>query len=73
MTVDQLKQEVLKLAASDRARLAEWIASSVDVEAELEKAWLAEAQRRDDDVESGAVPSLKLDDAMTSVRERFGW
>lgn len=39
MTVDQLKQEVLKLAASDRARLAEWIASSLDAEAEVERAW----------------------------------
>ena len=58
MTVDQLKQEVLKLAASDRARLAEWIASSVDVEAEVECTWLAEAQRRDDELECGAGESV---------------
>ena len=73
MTVDQLKQEVLKLSAAERARLVEWIAAGIDVEAELESAWLAEVRRRDDEIESGAVASRALDEALASVRARFGW
>ncbi|HSW29537.1 MAG TPA: addiction module protein [Longimicrobiales bacterium] len=73
MTVDQLKQEVLKLSPAERARLVEWIAAGIDVEAELESAWLAEARRRDDEIESGAVASRALDEALASVRARFGW
>ena len=73
MTVDQLKQEVLKLSAVERARLAEWIASNLDVEAELEAAWIAEVRRRDGEMQSGAVAPVPLDEALTSVRSRFGW
>ncbi|MHB1194661.1 MAG: addiction module protein [Longimicrobiales bacterium] len=73
MTVDQLKQEVLKLSPAERARLVEWIAAGIDVEAELESAWLAEVRRRDDEIESGAVASRALDEALASVRSRFGW
>ena len=73
MTVDQLKQEVLKLSAAERARLAEWITSSLDIAAEVEGAWLAEARRRDEEMESGAVASHSLDEALASVRARYGW
>ena len=73
MTLDQLEQEVLKLSAEERARLAERIISSLDVEAEIEQQWLAEVQRRDAELDEGDVAAIPMEDALSSVRERFGW
>jgi len=73
MTVDQLEQEVLKLPAEQRARLAERIISSLDEEAEIERAWLAEVRRRDTELDTGEVAGIPLQDALASVRSRFGW
>ena len=73
MTLDQLEQEVLKLSAEERARLAERIISSLDNEAEIERVWLAEVRRRDAELDAGEVAAIPMEDALASVRERFGW
>lgn len=73
MTLDQLEQEALKLSAEERARLAERIISSLDVEAEIEQQWLAEVRRRDVELDDGDVAAIPMEDALSSVRERFGW
>ena len=73
MTLDQLEQEVLKLSAEERARLAERIISSLDLEAEIEQKWLAEVRRRDAELDDGDVVAIPMKDALSSVRERFGW
>lgn len=73
MTIDQLEQEVLKLPADERARLAERITSSLDDEAEIEKEWLEEVRRRDAELDSGAVAAIPMEDALASVRSRLGW
>ena len=73
MTLDQLEEEVLKLPAQERARLAERIISSLDDEAEIEEEWLAEVRRRDAALESGEVVGIPLEEALASVRDRFGW
>ena len=74
MTVDR-QQEVLKikLSVEERARLAEWIASSLDVELEIARSWFAEVRRRDEELASGAVAPLPLGAALASVRSPFGW
>ena len=72
MTLDQLQREVLKLPVAERARLAEWIASNLDVEVEIEREWLAEVRRRDGEMEAGEVPHVVVEDALASVRARFG-
>ena len=73
MTIEQLEQEVLKLPAEERARLAERLIASLDNEAEIEKEWLEEVQRRDADLDSDAVAAIPMEDALTTVRNRFGW
>ena len=73
MTIDQLEQEVLKLPAEQRAKLAARIISSLDEEADIELEWLAEVQRRDAELDTGKVKGIPLADALTSVRSRFGW
>lgn len=73
MTVDQLEQEALSLPAEQRARLAERLIASLDAEAEIEKAWLAEAKRRDAELDSGAVNAIPMEDALASARKLLGW
>ena len=73
MTTDQIAQELLKLPASDRARLAERLIASLDEDTEVEAAWLAEVRRRDAELKSGTVESIPLEDALASIRERYGW
>jgi len=73
MTTDQIEQELLKLPMADRARLAERLIASLDEDAEVEAAWLAEVRRRDEELQSGVVQGIPVEDALTSIRTRFGW
>lgn len=73
MPTDQIEQELLKLPAAERARIAERLIASLDEDAELERAWLEEARRRDREIDSGEVPALPLEDALESARFRLGW
>ena len=73
MTTDQIEQELLKLPTAERARLAERLIASLDEDAEIEAAWIAEVRRRDQEIQSGAVETIPLEDALTSIRDRFGW
>ena len=73
MTTDQIEQDLLKLPAADRARLAERLIASLDEDAEIEAAWLSEVHRRDDELRSGAAEAIPLEDALNTIRTRFGW
>jgi putative addiction module component (TIGR02574 family) len=73
MTTDQIEQELLKLPVADRARLAERLIASLDTDSEIEAAWMAEVRRRDEELQSGAVQGIPVEDALTTIRTRFGW
>lgn len=73
MTTEQIEQELMKLPLEERARLAERLVASLDEDAEMETAWMAELRRRDGELVSGAVEAISLEDATTSIRARFGW
>ncbi|MEX2375527.1 MAG: addiction module protein [Dehalococcoidia bacterium] len=73
MTTEQIEQELLKLPLAERARLAERLIASLDEEGEIEAAWIAEVQRRDEEMVTGAVEGIPLEDALSTVRSRFGW
>lgn len=73
MTTEQIERELMKLPSADRARLAERLIASLDEDAEVEGAWLTEIRRRDEELASGAVEAIPLEDALTTVRTRFGW
>jgi putative addiction module component (TIGR02574 family) len=73
MTTEQIEQELMRLPIADRARLAERLIASLDEDAEVEAAWLAEIRHRDEELASGAVEAIPLEDALTTVRTRFGW
>ena len=61
-----------ELPLAERARLAEWLIASLDEDAEIEAAWIAEVRRRDEELVSGAVEATPLEDALTSIETASG-
>jgi len=70
MTIDELRREALGLDLSSRARLALELLSSLDdlSEAEIERLWLEESQRRLEEIASGAVETVSADEALAKAR-----
>ena len=70
MTIDELRREALQLDASTRASLARDLLGSLDSlsEAEVERLWLEEAVRRDEEMVSGKVRSIPMDEVFAELR-----
>jgi len=73
MSTEQIERELLRLPASERARLAERLIASLDDDAEVDLAWAEEVRRRDEELDSGAVQSLPLEDSLRDLRIQLGW
>jgi hypothetical protein len=74
VTIDELKREALALDPSSRANLARDLLVSLDdlSEAEVERLWLDEAVRRDDEIVSGAVQGIPMDEVFAEARATRG-
>ena len=70
--IEALEAEVLKLAPSERSRLLERLIVSLDEDAEVEEAWAKEADRRQAELDSGAVKAVSGDQMMERLRARLG-
>lgn len=70
--VEELKEEALRLSPEARAYLARELLASLDAmsEAEIEKLWIDEAIRRDEDLDSGAARGYPVDEVLARVRAR---
>jgi hypothetical protein len=70
MTIDELKREALQLDPSTRAGLARDLLESLDdlTEAETEQLWLDEAERRHQQIVSGAVETVPMEEALSKAR-----
>ncbi len=66
--LELLEAEALKLSAGERAAFAQLLLASLDEDAELEEAWALETERRIADIESGAVQTIPIADALAQVR-----
>jgi putative addiction module component (TIGR02574 family) len=73
-TIESIEWKMLQLKPNARARLAHSLVQSLDnlSEAELESLWLAEAQRRDGELESGAVKGVPGEQVFKRIRSRYG-
>jgi putative addiction module component (TIGR02574 family) len=69
LTREQLENEAQNLPRDERARLAEALIASLDEEAEIERAWLAEAERRAAELDSGAVEGIPADQVFAELEE----
>ncbi|MDO8987628.1 MAG: addiction module protein [Coriobacteriia bacterium] len=72
MTVDELKQEAMRLDPTERASLARELLVSLDAlsEPEVERLWLEEAERRRLLVEAGETQLVPMDEVFAQARAR---
>jgi len=70
MTRKELEDEALRLPADERARLAQKLILSLDdlSSAELDEAWLAEADRRARELDRGEVQPISADEVRRKAR-----
>lgn len=71
-TLESLEAEVLKLTSSERSHLLERLIVSLDADADVEEAWAKEADRREAELDSGAVTAISGDQMMERLRARLG-
>lgn len=70
-TVETLEAELLQLPAAERARLVEKLIASLDIDPEIEEAWVAEVERRHAEVESGTVTLLPGAETLDKLKAEF--
>lgn len=70
MTIEELRREALQLDPATRASLARDILHSLDdlSEGEVERLWLEEAVRRDEEMASGRVQPIPMDEVFAELR-----
>ena len=73
MTLKELQTEALKLNPSARARLAKKLLTSLEAlsEAEVERLWVEEAERRNEQMEEGIVEARSAEDVIRDARARL--
>ena len=72
MSVEELKEEALRLSPEARAYLARELLASLDAmsAAEIEKLWIDEAIRRDEELDSKTARAYPADDVLARARAR---
>lgn len=73
MTLEELETEALKLSLDERIHLADklWISADPTPEAEIEQLWVAEAERRLEELRTGKVKAIPGDVVMARARARL--
>lgn len=70
-TVETLEAAALHLSPGERARLVERLIATLDIDPEVEEAWAAEVERRQAEVESGAVSLLPGPETFAKLKAEF--
>ena len=70
-TVEMLEAEALQLPSGDRARLVERLIASLDADPAIEDAWAVEVERRNAQIESGAVSLLPGAETLARLKAGF--
>ena len=70
MHFEELKEKALRLSPEARALLARDLLTSLDAmsEAEIEKLWLHEASRRDEELDSGVARAYPAEEVLARAR-----
>jgi hypothetical protein len=73
MTLEELEAEILRLAPTARAKLAERLLRSLDMlsDEENERLWAEEALRRHNELKDGSVSPRPADEVLRCARERL--
>ena len=68
VSLTDLEAQALQLPPQDRAQLADRLLASLSPDDDLDEAWAAEADRRLQEMLSGAVVGIPIDDAIARAR-----
>lgn len=73
MSLDKLKEEAMKLASEARAELAHALLVSIEdlSAAEIERLWIDEAVRRNEEIDSGRVSLRSREEVLKDARVRL--
>jgi putative addiction module component (TIGR02574 family) len=71
LTLEVLQTEVMKLSAEDRARLLDTLLDSIDQDEDTEREWEELADRRDAELDSGAVQAVDGPTVLARLRAQF--
>ena len=73
MTIDELRAVALRLSPEERAELASELLLSLDDlnEAEVERLWIEEAERRDAQIDAGTAKLIPGDEVIAEARSRL--
>ena len=71
VTPEELAKKAMELMAEGRAELADLLVESLGTTqlGKIDRAWLAEAKRRRDEVRSGRVTTILASEALRQVRD----
>jgi len=71
VTPEELARKAMELSAEGRAELADLLVASFDTAelSRIDRAWLAEAKRRRDEVRSVSAPTIPAGEAVRQVRD----
>lgn len=70
-TLEVLEAEPLQLSATERARLVDRLIASLDNDPAVEDAWAAEVERRNAEIENGAVSMIPGPEALARLKAEF--
>ena len=72
MSTQQILREAMALPAEERARIADELLASLDAEtqAEVDRAWGEEAERRVDAFDAGQIPAEDVEDVIKAMQNR---
>ena len=70
-TLETLQAEVLRLSPADRAKLLDCLIVSLDVDPGAEAAWDELADRREQELQTGAAKSISVEVAVARLEARF--
>ena len=70
-TMEMLEAEALQFSSGGRARLVDRLIASLDADPAIEDAWAAEVERRNAQIESGAVTLLPGAETLAKLKAGF--
>ncbi len=70
-TLETLEAEAMQLSAVERARLVERLIASLDIDPEVDEAWAAAVERRNAEIEQGAVSLIPGPEALARLKAEF--
>ena len=72
MSIEQLTQEALSLPKDLRLQLVESLLDSLEVDESIQSEWLAEAEKRRNEIRNGLVQPIPGEEALSQVRQLLG-